>query len=147
MPRGAMAWMPWLGCRLWCAGPARRPREPLGGGIDVEGVMALLGVAGGGWEKLAVLVCGTVFSCIPCDARAGGLGLSAMKRKVPEPMTVHFLPTLEDTAAVSRVNNEDTCLGEGDGVAKISKRPQTYEGVGGRVHDMALHGCRGKRGN
>ena len=73
--------------------------------------------------------------------------MSAMKRKVPEPMTIHFLPTLEDTAAVSRVNNKDTCLGEGDGVAKISKWPQIYEGVGERGHDVALHRCRGKRGN
>ncbi len=42
------------------------------------------------------------------------------------------MPTLEDTAAVSRINNKDTCLGEGDGVAKIGKWSQTYEGVGER---------------
>ncbi len=67
--------------------------------------------------------------------------------KVPEPGTGHFPPTLEDTAAVSMVHNKVTCLGEGDGVAKIGKWPQTYEGVGERKHDVALHGCRGKRGN
>jgi hypothetical protein len=36
--------------------------------------------------------------------------------KVPEPGTVLFPPTLEDTLA-GRVDNEDTRLGEGDGVA------------------------------
>ena len=42
--------------------------------------------------------------------------LGCREGKVPEPGTVLFPPTLEDTLAV-RVNNKDTCLGEGDGVA------------------------------
>ena len=70
-----------LGCRLWCVGPARRPREPLGGGTDGEGVTAILGVAGGGWEKSAALARGAVSSCIPCDDRAGGVGLAAVRGK------------------------------------------------------------------
>jgi hypothetical protein len=42
--------------------------------------------------------------------------LGCREGKVPEPGTVFFPPTLEDTLAV-RADNKDTRLGEGDGVA------------------------------
>jgi hypothetical protein len=42
--------------------------------------------------------------------------LGCREWKVPEPGTVLFPPTLEDTLA-GRVDNEDTRLGEGDGTA------------------------------
>ena len=42
--------------------------------------------------------------------------LGCREGKVPEPGTVLFPPTLEDTLVV-RVDNKDTRLGEGDGVA------------------------------
>ena len=50
---------------------------------------------------------------------------------MPEPGTVRFPPTLEDTAAL-RVNNKDPCLGEGDGVAKISANSPNPMRVGGK---------------
>ena len=49
-----------------------------------------------------------------CRSRKAWLG--CREGKVPEPGTVLFLPTLEDTLAI-RVDNKDTRLGEGDGVA------------------------------
>jgi hypothetical protein len=72
--------------------------------------------------------------------------LGCLEGEVPEPGTVRCPPPHEDTLAI-RVDNQDTCLVEGDGVAEISKWPQTYEGVGEGGHDVAMHGCRGKRGN
>ena len=62
-------------------GAAGRHREPPGGGTDGEGMTALRGVAGIGWEKLAALARGTNSSCITCAAGAGRLGLAAVRGK------------------------------------------------------------------
>ena len=54
-----------------------------------------------------------------------------LEGKAPEPGTIEFLPSLEDTLAVG-IEDGDICLGERNGATKISKWPQAYQGGGGR---------------
>jgi hypothetical protein len=55
-----MAWIPWLGCMFCAKGATGGLPEMPGGGTAGVGMVALIGVAGGGLEKLAALTRGAV---------------------------------------------------------------------------------------
>ncbi len=106
-------------------------------------------LAAGWWEvevELNVLVhfhCGALFgNCTNCTSTLfvkfqqdwhGGL-----EREAPEGGAILFAPSVKDAVAI-RMDDQDSMLGENNLAAKIGKRAQADEGMGGGGRNMPLH--------